>query len=184
MKKVILLAAVAVMAVFSANAQAGKWYIGTSGIGDSFITNNYNFITGFATTNGNTMVGIAPEVGYNLKDNISLGLGLGVTSIGKFNGGADQGTNFGVNPYVRWYAWQKDNFSFYCQGNLRYATNDKSKIYSYGIDVNPGIAYSFNNHFGMTATIGALGWQKYKGGKGIFGLEIDGGLGFGLSYTF
>jgi len=228
MKKVILLAAVAVMAVFSANAQ-GKWYIGTSGIGNGFftggaeggsitsagfvdpntgaVTNPYNFMTGFAMTKDASVWGIAPEIGYNINNDWSVGLGLGVTGI-KFGKDAKTAMSFGVNPYVRWFAWRNNNFAFYAQGDVQYAAfnvKDGSmdpntfepatlKSSSFSVAIKPGIAYTFNEHFSMTATVGALGYtqtsansfddSKNVSEKGVFGLNINGGLQFGLTYTF
>jgi len=216
MKKVILLAAVAVMAVFSANAQ-GKWYIGTTGVGQSFLTGgangggiglvgDYPFMTGFMTTKDYTKYGIAPEIGYNINNAFSVGLGIGVSgetyNPATGSGAIKSAMAFGINPYVRWFAWRKDNFAFYAQGDIQYAagsqkyegTSDKGKSHAFSIGVLPGIAYTFNNHFSMTASFGVLGYSQYannntvdgkmKSQKGVFGLSIDNGLDFGLTYTF
>ena len=168
------------MVAFSANAQQGKYYIGTSGIGG----NNIEFMTGFVATDGNTMIGIAPEIGYFFSDNMVFGLGIGLTSLGD----SALGTNFGLNPYVRYIACTVNNFSLYAQADLKYASNGKLKNDYFSFGVIPGIAYSFNDKFAMNCGIGFLGYEKSKVNDvklpGTFSLLVDGGLNLGLTYSF
>ena len=176
MKKVLLVAAVMVMAVCGVQAQ-GKWYVGTTGIG---ATSGHPLFTGVMFQGDNTAVGIAPEVGYNFSDNLAFGLGIGFASWG------NETSSFGINPYVRWSFWKKDNFAFYLQGDIQYTTfkMGPAKTNTFGIAVLPGVSYSFNEHFSMNCSVGSLGYAKTKDMDGSFGLLVDGGLNFSLSYTF
>ena len=179
MKKLFVMAAL-VLAAATVNAQAGKFYVGTCGI-SSGGADYTALMTGFSSQGDETAWGLAPEIGYNLSDNLTIGLGIGYTSFG------DDSDMFGVNPYVRWYGWKSGDFSVYLQGNIEYAKfnyidGDDNK---FGINVAPGIAYSFTEKWGINATFGVLGYEKYKSDDdGAFGLALNSGLAFGLTYTF
>ena len=177
MKKLFVMAAL-VLAAATVNAQAGKFYVGTSGI--SMGGGEVGLMTGFVSQGDETIWGLAPELGYNVSDNLTIGLGLGYTSFG------DDLNMFGVNPYVRWYGWKSGDFSVYVQGNIEYASfsNDGDDTNKLGINIAPGIAYSFTEKWGINATFGYFGYEKYKDVDGTFGLNLNSGLAFGLTYTF
>ncbi len=197
MKKFLVLAAVVLgLGVTSANAQAGKVYIGTTGVSlgqgtvQAFDGTGKMLITGFQISDKYTAFGLAPELGYFVSDNLALGIGLGFTSISgdAAEASGDKGTAFGVAPYLRWFAHKSGAFSFYVQGGLDYANiklDGQDAVNSFRIGVLPGVAYGLSEHFSINANFGWLGYSKVKDVKGTFALDVDmNTLGFGLSYIF
>ncbi len=187
------------LAIGSSFAQKGSWYIGTSGIslsGPNFTDGPLfnRFVTGFYSyktedSDRNSVYGIAPEVGYFLSDKMAVGLNIGYNySRTKPENGDAFGTSFfGVNPYVRYYAFKMEKLSLYVQGGIFFATinpHDASSTNAYGIGIKPGIAYQLSNRFAINATFGNLGYANYDGDN-EYGLTLNGNsLGFGLTYSF
>ncbi len=189
MKKVIVLIAAVVMAA-SVNAQ---WYVSTGnfggnlslvdliGLGEGEITPGALMFTGIKSVDGETAWGLAPEIGYNLNDKWSVGLGLGYAHF------AEKENAYGFNAYARWFGYRNGNFSLYLQADFKYSAmsgDNAPDLNAYSVGVIPGAAYSFNDHFSMNASLGNLGYSKIKDQDGVFSLNINNGLNFGLTYSF
>ncbi|MCL2510493.1 MAG: porin family protein [Bacteroidales bacterium] len=207
MKKVLVV--VFVLAMGSAFAQTGSWYVGTSAM-TPFQGDDAVFTTGFLMENSpgdvtKTTFGIAPEVGYFVTDKLSVGLGVGFNLISdKAGKDADalKTTAFGVNPYARYFLISAGNFSFYVQGGLSYVSSTaeyiagvdadgKAKIEkadainTLEIGFNPGIAYKLGDKFGLTASFGKLYYKDLGEDTNELGLKIDASsLKLGLHYSF
>ena len=184
MKKIIVLAVVFLgLSLGSASAQQGKVYVstgsislgfGTSGVGAS----GMELLTGFRTDSDNTIWGIAPEVGYYISDNVAIGIGVGYADYDVL------GTLWGVNPYLRYFAYKVDNFSFYGQADFNYISI-KDGPDSFNVGVIPGIQYTMTENFAVNAAFGFLGYRNGKGQNGTFGLDLNAKtLSFGLTYSF
>ncbi len=180
--------AVIALSVISVNAQKGTLYLGTNNIGGESIESNVSttpaFFTGFWATDDAGMktstIGINPEVGYFLQDNLAVGLGIGLSyeTEGEVFG-------YGFAPYVRYYFKTINNFSLYGQCQYSYASNDQDGHRAYwDLGVKPGIAYNLTDRFALTATYGFLGYQE-QGASNAMGLKLDWStLNFGLSVSF
>ena len=197
MKKVLVLVVVFVLAMGSAFAQKGSWYIGTSAMTSIDLDFGWEsaFVTGFMMAKVDdetaTSFGIAPEAGYFLSDKFSVGLGVAfnLTKLPVF--GRDvKTTAFGVNPYVRYFAISKGNFGFYLQGGLSFVSTKAdyegaAALNTFYIGINPGVSYKLGDKFGLTAAFGNLGYASYGEDVSEFGLNIDmSSLRFGLHYSF
>jgi outer membrane protein len=198
MKRTLLVLVLTIAALGAAYGQKGSWYITTSGM----VSDDNPFSTGLLfgkTTIGEVKCdvmtfGIAPDAGYFITNKFSVGLGLAFNYAivdPDFAGiDSENTTTFGINPYVRWYPYNENKASFYLQGGFSFvtqsfSTEDVDAINSFSIGVNPGIAYSFNKHFGINAAYGFLGYESVGKDDSAFGLNLKlNTLKFGLSYTF
>ena len=109
MKKIMMtLAAIAVAATMNA-----QMYVG----GSLAFTSSKNDTEGAKAT---TEFSIKPEVGYNLDENLAVGLALGFTS--EKAGDADAMTTFEIAPYARYTFAKLDKVNFFVDGEVSYAT--------------------------------------------------------------
>ena len=162
MKKVLLVLVLALMA-FTAKAQV---YVG-GGLAAYF--------------SNNIAVGIFPEVGYDLNDNMAVGMALGF----QFGGG----TVIAFDPYFRYYFAQLGPARFFADGNFNfnvrpgYTDPDDGFKYptttSWGIGIRPGVAIDLNSHLTLISHLGRLGYYG-----GTFSLGVNTGYSIGLLYSF
>ena len=175
MKKIMMtLAAIAVAATMNA-----QMYVG----GSLAFTSTKNDTEGAKAT---TEFSIKPEVGYNLDENLAVGLALGFTS--EKAGDADAMTTFEIAPYARYTFAKLDKVNFFVDGEVSYATK-KDTWNKFGIHIKPGVAVNVNEKISFVAKLGTdgLGWtntsykgdNEYKNNK--FGLDLSTlGLEFGM----
>lgn len=184
MKKMMMtLAAIAVAATM--NAQG---YIGGS----------LGFESASQDGNSETFFKIMPEVGYNLSDNLAVGIVLGYgenkTSV-KENGVKTTAKvkAFTVSPYARYTFAKFDKVNLFVDGSVAYThtdyTGDKTNAFSVGL--KPGVAVNLNDKLSFVAHAGFLGYKNEKadheGAKAFntFGFDLDGSdLSFGFYYNF
>jgi len=186
MKKIILSAIVAVCAI-SANAQI--WAGGSVG---------FNVGKAFDGADNTSIFTIAPEVGYNVSDNLAVALAFGFTSQnGAFdaNGWPLNGvkankslSEININPYVRYTFAESGIAKFFVDGGVAFRTLNQDRGSYFGIGVRPGIAIAASEKVSFVTKIGYLGYQfaNDKAGKGnAFGMNIDNtALSFGVYYNF
>ena len=166
MKNLFVLAMVVLS--FGLKAQHGNWYVG--GI-VSYASNNNKAANGFQTTSSSW--NFAPEGGTFLKDDIQLGLalGLGGSSVKNDNGKVSSSTDFSPTGYVRKFFKITDNFSAFAGFYLNYI-NTKSTNYTpvpsvestqsgVGLRLGVGIAYALSPRFTTIGQYGLLGYQSY-----------------------
>ena len=190
MKKIMMtLAAVCVAATMNAQVYVG----GSLG---------FNSKHSGALDKSFTTFTIAPEVGYNLNEKWAVGVALGFTTGdlmtftdkfgGTYNGKA---TAFEIKPYARYTFAKLDNFNFFIDGAVWYSNanlkDNDVKVNTFGIALQPGVAYNVNDKISLVAHIGSLGFESqkpnYDGAKADteFGLGVSGSaLSFGLYYNF
>ena len=159
---------------------------------------------GFSTkhTNGaenNTKTfNIAPEIGYNLSDNLAVAIKLGYEHVSPAAGASTN--NWTINPYVRYSFVKAGNFSAFIDGGVNYTTGHtqgaKKNNNTFGIGINPGIAYNVSEKVTLAAHLGKglyyeHNWRaESEDGamdgyhKNSFGLELLNGVSFSAYYNF
>lgn len=155
MKKLVLFVALIAMSAGAfAQTSAGSLYAG----------GGLNFSTTTGNTQGNgatvdkpvqTQIGISPNVGYFISDNLAVGASIGVNYSGtnnKANNNKTKTTSFNVGPFARMYFPMGDNFYAYGQasvgvgfgnskaigGNTTVTVNKMSSVY---FSVTPGVTF-------------------------------------------
>ena len=184
MKKLLLLV-VATLSMVSVSAQMDTWYVGTSGI--STVADGYGPFSGVSITfpqSGSRVgkIGLAPEIGYFVDDNVSIGLGM----YGSYKkSGPIKDREFGINPYVRYYFLTVGDFKMYGQANAQYASYKEVGFDSqsiWGLNLVPGIAYNLSDRFAINATFGKFGYESIKDGNStLIGTLDASSLKFGFS---
>ncbi len=220
MKKLIMMATLA-LCVAGVSAQKGTMYLGTTGVslglnGDD----NFTPITGFTfgtdesnqylgldddlepvygdVKTKNMSVGLAPEIGYFVSDNLAIGAALMFKYSTTETEDADNKvatTTFGISPYARYYFLTSGKFKMYGQAGFTYASSntdvDGSKATNYlNVGVLPGVSYNLSDRVAINATYGFLGYDSYNdkntdSKESNFGLTLDmSSLRFGFSVAF
>lgn len=179
MKKIMMtLAALAVAATMNAQVYVG------GGVGFSTASNDGNSTTSFK---------IIPEIGYNLDENLAVGISFGYAqNETKLNGVKTTNKEFEISPYLRYTFLKLDRVNVFFDGGLTYNHQDNAgtKINSFGIGIKPGVAVNLNEKLSFVAHVGFLGYEndKVKGddkSANTFGLDLSGNnLSFGVYYNF
>ena len=170
MKKILMTLAAAFVAV-SMSAQV---YVGGSLGFTSFDDSNKS----------HSAFKFMPEVGYNLDENMSLGVALGYkqgsTSLAwELKNPNEDLKTFSIMPYLR--------YKFVNFGPVTVFADGAN---AFGLAVLPGIAVNLTEKLSFVSHVGRLGYLQSKadadGAKAIstFGLDLDNSLSFGLYYNF
>ncbi len=176
MKKLLLLSAVALFfsGMVSAqddsqtNADSQMWLGGSLSITDD---------------NSSSTFTIAPEFGYNLNNDWSIGGRLGIGSINPESGKSYTVTT--LTPFTRYTFSQKGDFSFFGQGELPLSFKDGNN--TIGLRVLPGLTYSMGN-WGIQAYLPAI--LSFESGDGYSNFALRANTNFlsgssvGLIYKF
>jgi len=141
-----------------------------------------------STTKGPKTSGfwIMPTLGYNLNENITIGLGIGYESIkttddktvagGTTNKNISTTNVMGIMPFMRYNMKVNDNFGWYAQldvtpqfGTIKdessigtTTTTTEGKISGFDFGIRPGIGYKLGDHFSINAHYGVLGYNTKK----------------------
>jgi hypothetical protein len=155
-------------------AQQGTWYMG----GVAGISSKTNKdAADVKTVNSNWVFG--PEVGTFLKDDIQLGLVLGIGGSSQEQAGADVSESSYLNPtlYGRKFFKITDNFSTFAGIYLNYISGTTTDHLTggdidtdhsgFGARLGVGVAYALSPRFGIVGQYGLLGWQSVD-------YEVDG----------
>ncbi|RAJ85720.1 outer membrane protein with beta-barrel domain [Chitinophaga dinghuensis] len=172
MKKLIVMAAVALFGTQVAKAQISK--------GDILLGGNVNVATHSDKVkdadkkNTNTSFGISPKVGYALNSNWVLGV-FADTDFGFNKDKNDVKTKtLSIAPgiFVRnYHMLGQSKFAFYAEanasygfGNTKVADNKITSFNSFNVNVAPGITYFVTKHFMVEGQFGNIGyaWQQDK----------------------
>lgn len=157
---------------------------------------------GVMSTSSRTIIGFAPQLGYALKDNLVLGIGLSyqytkdksfsVDSRNDFNA-----SQYGIATYLKKYFSVNEKLALSLQGEVSYSWNDSNQDNSISqpgvtptfnsetssnqifVGFRPGIAYRMNNRFALQAQLGSLGYFR-SSNEGSEGFESTAN-GFNLS---
>jgi hypothetical protein len=163
MKKVLIILALSLMAL-TAKAQV---YVG-GGI---------SFQGTAANGQSSAVFTIAPEVGYNLDDNMAVGLSIGM-------GFADGITVFSLDPYFRYYFLDWGPLRFFADGNFNFTNTSVKNVENgshstWGLGVKPGIAVPVNEKWSIVGHVASLGYYD-----GTFGFNLNSMAGIGVYYEF
>lgn len=176
MKKIVLtLAAVAMAATMNAQGY----------IGGSFGFQNVSY-----DGNSTSAFTILPEVGYNLDENLAVGVTVGYAESGSDDAKVKA---FEIAPYARYTFVKAGPVNLFVDGGLGYENAKASGVSTntFEIGIKPGVAVNLNEKFSFVAHVGFLGWgtskPDYDGAKSTnyYGLNLDGNkLSFGFYYNF
>ncbi len=179
MKKIMMtLAAVCVAATM--NAQV--WVGGSLSFSSDHINGN---------DNSDKVFTIAPEIGYNLDENLSVAVALAYSHNNPANGAITN--TFGIEPYARYTFCKAGNFSVFVDGGLSYATihtqGVDDNLNALGVFVKPGIAYAVSDKVGLVAHLGkgltyTHSWMKDAVRSNSFGFDLTNAISFGAYYNF
>ena len=181
MKKILMTLAAAFVAV-SMSAQV---YVGGSLGFTSFDDSNKS----------HSAFKFMPEVGYNLDEDMSLGVALGYTQgstalAWSLNDPNEDLKIFSIMPYLRYKFVNFGPVTVFADGAFEYdhIDNNGAKANAFGLAVLPGIAVNLTEKLSFVSHVGRLGYLQSKadGAKAIstFGLDLDNSLSFGLYYNF
>ncbi len=166
MKKTVFILTM-VASSFAAIAQKGNWYIG--GVA-GFASNTNKSSSGFKTTTSSWAFG--PEGGTFLKDDIQLGLALGLSGSSEKddNGKISTSSNLSPTVYIRKFFKVTENFSVFGGFYLNYlsgkTTNYTTPPYAetkesgIGLRLGVGVAYSLSPRFTALGQYGLMGYES------------------------
>ncbi|MCM1309836.1 MAG: porin family protein [Bacteroides sp.] len=180
MKKIITLAAVALMGLGAASAE--DFYVG----GSLGVMHN--------STTKTTTANLLPEIGYNLSDNFAVGTSIGFSYVKQ---GDTHNGSFVFDPYARYTFFKGDRVSLFVDGGIDFSLGrtgwkggHSDCSVTVGIGFKPGISVDLNDRFSIVAHCGLLGYTygndaakaggRFTGG----GLDLSNALSFGLYYSF
>lgn len=196
MKKLMLMAAIAVFGLSNLSAQEEATTTGGFSSGDVYITGSAGFNTSkqgdFDTSNFN----IAPGAGFFVSDNIAIEATLYFASSKSDN--EDKNRQFGGQLGARYFFTSEKQFSFTAGINGAYLKNkfdpdggDSTDSNLIRIAIEPGINYFVSDHFALRATVGALSYNTSKvdqegaEARNDIGLNLNlANINFGLTYKF
>jgi len=195
MKKLLLMAAVAVFGLSNVNAQDDTT-TGGFAEGDLFVSGSLGYnSTKMGDFKTNTFE-FSPSVGYFITENIALELNLLVgTSTDEDD---DKSSNFGAGLGATYFFTPASQFSFTVGAGVAYSTfkfepdgGDEFKSNAFGVVVAPGVNYFISDDFALRASIGALSYTSDKAdvdgaeAENTFGLNLDlSDINFGIIYKF
>ena len=183
MKKLFTVLAVAVAAVFSANAE--DFYVGGS------LGFEHNAKRGEYQTN---TFNIMPEIGYNINDHWAVGTTIGYEY--RHTCGYDINMNmFNFSPYARFTYFRTNNslVQLFIDGGAgiglgwESSDGDGHTAVTWNVGLTPGVAFNITNKFAIVAHLGFIGYKgannaAYNGGAerrgGFFVNGTDLNLGF------
>ncbi|MFS4468635.1 outer membrane protein [Maribacter sp. 2210JD10-5] len=159
---------------------------GTWNLGGNFslsFSNNQNENESFFNENKNFSFTFLPNLGYTVKDNFIVGLGLGYgytksENLGNNNGEVTSSSlnefdTFIVFPYIRTYWPVHKNLAFYIQAEGRYDfvkfKNQDRLLELEGpqrttnqifLGIRPGITFFISDKLALETSLGSLGYRK------------------------
>jgi len=147
-----------------------------------------------------TSLTLAPEIGYNLDSNWSIGTTIGYNYIHA----SEIDTHlFTVTPYARYSYFKSGILNLFVDGGVgigagktKYDGESSDTAVTYEIGFKPGLALNVTDNFSLVAHVGFLGYRGANDAAadgleaaGVsaksWGLDLSGyNLSFGLYYTF
>ena len=195
MKKLLLIAAVAVFGLTNVNAQDDNT-TGGFAEGDIYASGMVGFNSSKQGDFKTNSVMFSPSVGYFISENIALELNLLVGSAEDEDD--DKTSNLGAGLGATYFFTPASQFSFTVGAGVSY-TNTKfepngggeAKFNTFGFAIAPGLNYFVSDCIALRASIGALSYTSAKadadGAEALnnFGLNLDlTDINFGITYKF
>jgi opacity protein-like surface antigen len=148
-------------------------------------------------------IGIIPQIGYAINDDLVLGLGTGFTysegeSENESRTDEFEGYSYTIAPYIKKYFSLTETFALDIQGELSYSYSEQEGLLDLSSDrffigLRPAVNYKINRNLALRAQIGSLGYSllenKVRGqeifSRNNFGLSLNAeDVNFGLTYFF
>ncbi|WP_299124743.1 outer membrane beta-barrel protein [uncultured Winogradskyella sp.] len=194
MKKLLLMAAVAVFGFTNINAQDDKTTGGFAN-GDVYASGSIGFNSAkFGEAKSNSLE-FSPAVGFFISDNIALEVNLLIGSGEDAND--DKTSSFGGGLGATYFFTPAGQFSFTLGAGVAYQTSKEefngggeAKFNTFGFAVAPGVNYFVSDCIALRASIGALSYASSKldgadDASTNFGLNLDlSNIDFGITYKF
>lgn len=137
-----------------------------------------------------TTIAFTPEIGYRASKRFAFGVSLGYRHNKEKETRSDV---YSVAPYIRHYLYSLNELDLLWDGIIEYSytdTRNNGHGNTIGIGVKPGISYTINKHFCITAHIGFIGY-RHCDRKAIteentpgLGLRLYNELNFTFHYHF
>jgi hypothetical protein len=155
MKKILM----TLVAAFVSVSMSAQFYVGGSVGFASFDDSNKS----------HSAFKFVPEVGYNLDEDMAVGITLGYTQGSTTaawlltNPNEDLKT-FSIAPYLRYSFAKFGPVTVFADGCFEYAhvDNNGAKANGWGLGILPGIAVNLNEKFSFVSHIGRLGYSQLK----------------------
>jgi hypothetical protein len=185
MKKVLLISMLIVSTV--SFAQQSSWYIGGQAGINSSTTKDASTGIKSVTSGWN----FSPEFGTFLKDDIQLGVALGISGSKEKVDGNDviKSTSFNPTVYGRKFFKITDNFSAFgglylnliSRKTKDYSGTSETKGSGFGFSLGAGIAYALSPRFTAVGQYGVLGYSTVKNKVDGIKMNTDTDFGFGVN---
>lgn len=137
--------------------------------------------TNAETTNNNTIntyetygIVLNPEIGFTIKNNLVIGLGLGYEyykneNTDAFNFSTSRNV-FSITPYIKKFVPINTNLLFSLKGEVKFSmdenkNSDSTNFYSSNsifIGFRPGITYFLSKRISLDANIGSIGYSHFN----------------------
>ncbi|MEM5566220.1 OmpW family outer membrane protein [Psychroserpens sp. AS72] len=199
MKKLLLMAAVAVFGFSNVNAQDENT-TGGFAEGDVYVSGTVGFTSQSQDEAKTNNLSFSPTVGYFISENIALEFNLLVgSSKQEFGGAEDKQSQFGAGLGATYFFTPSEQFSFTLGAGVAYVSSkeeeagfdDDYKVNTLGFAVAPGVNYFVSDCIALRASIGALSYTSSKadvdGAEALntFALNLDlSDINFGITYKF
>nr|WP_321222683.1 porin family protein [uncultured Psychroserpens sp.] len=199
MKKLFLMAAVAVFGLSNVNAQDENT-VGGFAQNDVYVSGTVGFNSTSQDETKFNNVTLSPTVGYFVSENIALEFNLLVGSQKQEVGDFEQKqSQFGAGLGAVYFFTPSNQFSFTLGAGVSYVSNKEEedgvdedfKSDIIGFAVAPGVNYFVSDDFALRASIGALSYTSekadFEGAEAInnFGLNLNlSDINFGITYKF
>ena len=110
----------------------------------------------FKSNDDANTLGLSPEVGYVLNENLAVG---GVLDFSADFDAIDE-FNLDIAPYLRYTFLKAGNFSIFADATVEFNYNGGASEFNWnGIFVKPGCAYAINEKFTLAAHMGKIGYE-------------------------
>ena len=137
-------------------------------------------------TSKSSSFSLAPEVGYELSDVLSVGATVSLSANSSKIKGIDykdSSFSWGISPYARYTFLKSGKFSCFVDGGLSLA-GGKHRDFSFGIFAEPGIALAVTENISLISHLGNLG-LSFAGKSSTFALNAKTTIGtVGIHYIF
>ena len=185
MKKILM----TLVAAFVSVSMSAQFYVGGSVGFASFDDSNKS----------HSAFKFVPEVGYNLDEDMAVGIALAytqgsTTAAWLLTDPNEDLKTFSIAPYLRYSFAKFGPVTVFADGCFEYAhiDNDGAKANGWGLGIKPGIAVNLNEKVSFVAKLGKVGYTSSKGdwdgaeafGEFDFTLSSLAALQFGMYYNF
>ena len=137
-----------------------------------------------------TTISVTPEIGYRVNRRFAFGADIGYEYSKEKSIHSD---TYSIAPYLRHFVYSFNGFDLFWEGTLEfcyYVPSKGKEGYCIGIGAKPGISYTINRHFCLSAYTGFFGYRhcekefnhpKYEAGLGV---SLINDLTFSFHYYF